>query len=374
MLFFLCCSCVQRTIPFTPDDKGLLRNEWLSFDVKTYLCEKGELTHTRYSSRVIVHNGLERGREIVFINDDRHRLLLTDERAILIDDDYQEIGIYDSASQFYGELAMDGLQGALEYFPMYFHSNTYSVVDYDSVSEGYEVADGDTLYSVPAIKVERHCYTSGNCELIDVPITLFYSTKMGGFVKARQDCSQWLSRREYVSEITNISFADCSRLVDSVFDLDAEVYRGYDVTTGDQFFSSRTATDNTEATDEVLNYPLVNLATGETTTLSKMEGTTLLCFMGFYPDEDSHRKVEAAAKGVDNVLWVMPSSRNVKRLNEIKLRNHLGDNIFYTKGFNQVLSNLNIFYFFDCHHRVVSFSEWDNVENWVKTTIDSLKK
>ncbi len=124
----------------------------------------------------------------------------------------------------------------------------------------------------------------------------------------------------------------------------------------------------------MLNYPLVNLATGETTTLGKQEGTTLLCFMDFYLDEDRYRKVETAAKGVDHVLWVMPSSRNVKKLNEIKLRNHLGDNIFYTKGFNQALSELNMFYFFDGNHRIVSFHNWDNLEGWLKATKESLGK
>lgn len=368
-ILIIASSCNKAVTDFSPNPKQMLLSEWVSFNVCTAYYEDGELQFERYNSRVIIHNGSTENHEIAFVNEDGSMALITPTEITYINNDYKVIGKYNKADFFYSELVMDMLQGALDYFPMYYESEGCAQITCDSLASGFEVFDGDTLYTVPATKLERHCYANGTCRLKEAPITLFFGTRYGGFIKARQTLSKWPTRKEYVSTITEIAFDDCSRIVDSLFYLDAEIYKDYDFVSGDKFLPYREATDNTKATSEVLNHAIVNLTSGDTTALAKMSGDILLCIFDFGLNESTYNEIESLAKGVDNVVWLMPASDNTKKLKEMEAVFHLGNDIYYTKGFNTLLSEFNRYYFFDKKHQIVSYEDGNDFKQWIEKLI-----
>lgn len=157
-----------------------------------------------------------------------------------------------------------------------------------------------------------------------------------------------------------------------MFCVDSHKYSKYDFVSGEKFLPYRYTTDNTEESENVVNYPLVNLNTGDTTTLANMKGNTLLCLFNFHLNEESYKIIESTAGKLDNIIWLMPSSNNVNKLKEMADNNHLGNNIYYTKGFNMVLSDLNRYYLFNNNHCIVSFNNGNNFEQWLKTMIKEL--
>lgn len=371
---FIMVSC-ESSAPVTLDTscKKILNNEWVSFSIKTSYYENGVFQYDMFDSRVMIHNALDTSkRELVVANGDGIFAKLTSDSIVFIDTDYMVVGQYSSEDKFYEELAMDILQGPMEYFPMYYNSDAGSFINYAEKATGYEVVDEDTLYTIPATKLEKHCYSNGTCKLKDAPITLFFSIKKNGFVLAKKIDAKWPVRREYVSSITDIAFNDCTFVTDSKFCIDSHRYIGYDFVDGDNFLPYRYMTNNTDGTEDVINYPLVNLNTEDTITLANMKGKTLLCLFNFHPGEESYKTIENIAGKLDNIIWLMPTSNNVNKLKVMVENNHLGNNIYYTKGFNLVLSNLNKFYLFNNSHRIVSFNDGNNVEQWLETIIKEL--
>lgn len=371
---FIMVSC-ETPAPVTLDTscKKILNNEWVSFSIKTSYYKNDVFQYDMFDSRVMIHNALDTSkRELVVFDGDGIFAKLTSDSIVFIDTNYMVVGQYSSEDKFYEELTMDILQGPMEYFPMYYNSDAGSFINYAEKATGYEVVDEDTLYTIPATKLEKHCYSNGTCKLKDAPLTLYFSIKNNGFVLAKKIESKWPVRREYVSSITDIAFNDCASAIDSMFCVDSHKYSKYDFVSGEKFLPYRYTTDNTEESENVVNYPLVNLNTGDTTTLANMKGNTLLCLFNFHLNEESYKIIESTAGKLDNIIWLMPSSNNVNKLKEMADNNHLGNNIYYTKGFNLVLSNLNKFYLFNSSHRIVSFNDGNNVEQWLETIIKEL--
>lgn len=186
---------------------------------------------------------------------------------------------------------------------------------------------------------------------------------------AKQVDAKWPIRREYVSTITNITYNNCDLLLDSLFCLNSETYKGYDFVSGNTFLPHRYMTDNTIADESVLSHPLVCLSTGDTITLGELKGTTLLCIFNFFLTEETYKTIESVAAGIDNIVWLMPASNNTARLSEMAEHNHMGSNIYYTKGFNKKLSDLYKYYVINEKHQVVSINNGNNVVQWVKEII-----
>ena len=371
---FILLSCKTAT-PVTLDVscQNVLNHEWVSFFVKTSYYENGVLQYDILNSQVMIHNAPDIAqRQLVVVNEDGSCARLTSDNIIYINPNYKTVGQYASNNIFYEELCMDILQEALEYFPMYYISYAGSLITYANKTTEYEVIDNDTLYAIPATKQEKHCHSNGTCELKEIPITLYFSNKSDGFVMAKKVVSKWPVRKEFVSSISDITFDDCASITDSMFCENFTRYVGYDFVSGDDYLPYRYTTDNTEGTDDVVRYPLVNLSTGDTTTLANMTGNTLLCLFNFNLDEDTYKMVEHAAKRLNNIIWLMPASNNVDKLKEMSDTNHFTANIYYTKGFNRVLSILNRYYLFDSNHRVVSFNNGSKVEQWLETEIRNL--
>ncbi|MBP9990367.1 MAG: hypothetical protein KBT45_02940 [Bacteroidales bacterium] len=351
-LLFMSCNN-SKTVEYTPALDVFSQHEWVSFTTKTSCYEKGEWQFDRYCSQVIIHNA-DTSREIAFIKDNGIIVLLTPDKITHIDLNYQVVATYNSDNEFYEELAIDMLQGPLDFFPMIYESDLTTVVSYGTKATIEKVTEDDTLYAFPATKLEKHCYTNGKCKLKDAPITLIYSTQNGCFVEARQSQFELFKRSEIISTISNIKFDDRSQLIDSLFNL--ENYKDFEFVSDTNYLPDRIWSSNTEANEEVLNYPIVNLRTGDTVTLGKMNGNIVLCLFNFYLDEEIYNKVESTLADADNVVWLIPSSNNVKKLTELANANHWGDDIYYTKGFNLILADY-YYYYFDENHEIKDYCE-----------------
>lgn len=359
-MIFLSCNRPE-VVEYTPSLDAFLRHEWISFDVKTSSYKDGEWQYDRCCAKVVVHNA-GTSREIAFFTDMGRAELLTSDKVTFIDSNYQVVAVYERGNEFYEELAVDMLQGPLDFFPMLYESNQATVVSYKSQATIDKIADGDTLYAFPATKLEKHCYTNGKCKLKDAPITLLYSTKQGSFVEARQSRFELFQRNEIISTISNIQFDDYSYLIDSLFNL--ENYKDFEFVSGTNFLPYRIVTSNTEANEEVLNYPIVNLRTGDTMTLGALNGSVVLRQFYFGLDEETYKREELALADADNIVWLMPTSNNVKKLNEMDF----GDNIYYAKGFNFVLAEYRYYYIDETHH-IVDYCDGRKFEQWINKTI-----
>ena len=126
-----------------------------------------------------------------------------------------------------------------------YKTHNSDLISYSDNATEFDVVDDDTLYTVPAIKTEKYCYSNGTCKLVDASIELTYNSKIKGFVLAKHIVSQWPVRREYIFSITDIKYDDCTRLVDSMFRFDSETYKNYDFVCNDTFLPHRYMTNNT---------------------------------------------------------------------------------------------------------------------------------
>jgi hypothetical protein len=127
-------------------------------------------------------------------------------------------------------------------------------------------------------------------------------------------------------------------MLDSIFNLDAPWYAKYDRFSGNSYIQSRVSTTNTETNDTVLDFPLVNVRTGDTVTLRQMQGTTLLHYAYFGMGKDYFLVPDAYAPHIQNIVMVFPNSNNDELMRAVTDSLGLADNVYYAKGLTRVLS------------------------------------
>ena len=361
-------SCRSYPLPdIESDSKSFFSHEWISFDVSRSVYTQDTWQFDLPKAHVILHNLCDTVQEMAVVDEDGVVFLLTRDRFCCIDTGYQYIVSYPAGNLFYDEAVLSVLQNPLDYFPMYYpYGNAWRMaIDDHAVKK--EILDGDTLFVIKGTKVVKHCYSNGTCELDDVQVHYVYSTQRKNFVKAAEVTGL---RSKVTSEISNLKFKDQSNVWDSIFDFENIRYAAYDRISEDQYFPDRTIMSrNTIANDTVLDWPIVSLATGDTVSLRQMSGNTIVYLFNRHLDSSWYHQHELAVLGATcRMVWLMPWSSNAEWLSNLAQKEHLGDNIYYAKGFTNYLSSANAAYLINGEHRVVScFNKSDmNFNSWIE--------
>lgn len=333
-------ACTQGK--YTASDVSVdkfMSHEWISFHVDKYWVEgkNRELSNIGYD--IVIHNVDDSTQEIASLCSDGECNLLTPQWAKYVcprDFDvafYRNLSDGSTESRFYDELTCNTLQYGIDFFPMYYPTySEWCMVTLPEKSSHYKLmADGSLR--IKATVTQKHCYAD-HCEMRDDPLTLFYNLEKEMFVAA--DDIEHGSGCRY--EIRDVRFDSREALIDSVFDLDAPWYANYDRFSGNTYIQSRVSTTNTETNDTVLDFPLVNVRTGDTLTLRQLQGTTLLLYAYFGMGREFFLGPKAYAPQVQQVVTVFPNSNNAALLQSLCDRLGLEDNVFYAKGLTRALA------------------------------------
>ncbi len=348
-------------------ERGIMQNEeWISFDVETVNQYKGECLRS-VNCHVIFHNINDSVQEIALFTKDGSSFLITPEEMTHIDPHYGLIARFRKGHMnYYGCVGMP-LHNYVHYLSMYYPLyDDYSVVLSDKARR--KLWKGDTIYIIEGTKTVKYCYTNGTCELKDEKTTYLYSCRQRAFLHSRHS---YAFRGRETSTITHIDLNDQRALIDSVFNLADKRYDGYERLAINEYYPHLIEyTRNTEMNDTILDFPLVNLASGDTTSLRQMQGTTLLYFYNFYLDNEYYSTVETLGRQVaDNIIWLMPTSNNVERLNQMATGENLGSNLYYTKGLTRhlIADNHHQAYLIGPDHKTLSvFDRIETFEEWIQ--------
>lgn len=348
-----------------------LNNEWISFDIKRLLYDGETLRFEPVNSKIIIHNATDSTREIAVFDNNYYGntvTILNNQRVITIDNGSGFISRQVSNTESYNDIAMSTLQGLMNYFPMYFPHEYGSSVIYTDSTSGYTVtADNDTVYTIPATIVKKICYTADYCELVNSPVELGYSTKHKAFVRAKE-IRKWYEGNYYNEyEISNVSFDNKKNLLDSVFDI--EQYQDYVIIPANEFLPTQYVCYNLEATDSVLNYPLINIFSGDTLRLANVAGTLLLNYFNPAFDKEYIAKVNEGAHGVvDNCIWVLPYKANISKIKSFAQQNDMGANVYYAEDFSRhYLSGSRRNFLFNKDRKIIGYTQYisGDVSKWV---------
>lgn len=172
------------------------------------------------------------------------------------------------------------------------------------------------------------------------------------------------SHEDFIS-IKNMDFSDKQRYIDSVLDLGNPQYQNYSRHDSKNPPLSRSYSDNKEATDELLNFPIVKLDGGQTS-IAGNEGWLLLNFWTITcPPCVAHLKEMGQekyslgcclleSKGV-KVLAIEHKSNNVEYIRSIAEKTNTSDIIYYAKGIGGVINipALGYYYLISPDKRIV---------------------
>jgi len=370
---FSACTQSKYTAADVSVDK-FMRHEWISFHVDKYWIEgkNKELSDIGYD--IVIHNVDDSTQVIANICSDGECNLLTPQWVKYVcsrDFDvafYRNLSDGSTESRFYDELTCNTLQYGIDYFSMYYPTySEWCMVTLPEKSSHYKLmADGSLR--IKATVTQKHCYAD-HCEMRDDPLTLFYDPQKEMFVAA--DDIEHGSGYRY--EIRDVRFDNRQAMLDSIFNLDAPWYAKYDRFSGNSYIQSRVSTTNTETNDTVLDFPLVNVRTGDTVTLRQMQGTTLLHYAYFGMGKDYFLVPDAYAPQIQNIVMVFPNSNNAELMRALTDSLGLADNVYYAKGLTRVLSidfNRAILIGAD-HKTMATYPAGTDFEKWIH---DVLKK
>ena len=203
--------------------------------------------------------------------------------------------------------------------------------------------------------------------MVNSPVELGYSSKDKAFVRAKE-IKKWYEGNYYNEyEISNISFDNKKNLLDSVFDI--EQYQDYVIVPANEFLPTQNACRNLEATDSVLNYPLINIFSGDTLRLVNVTGTLLLNYFNPAFSKEYFNKINEGAKGVvDNCIWVLPYSASISKIKSYAQQNDMGPNVYYAKDFKKnYLGGLQRNFLFNKDHKIIGYTQYisGDVSKWI---------
>lgn len=370
LLVLISCSSHRDNNSMKIDTQALLGHEWVEFDVNTGLYMGRECINPQPNVHVIINNRSDSTQALYLFVGETEVIKITPTEMVHIMHDYRHIYTFPASGELYDDCIAMALQSYLDYFPMYYPSYDDWRLVLDGKVKRKKIEDSDTVYLIKGKKMERHCYADGYCKMKESAVIYRFSTKQGAFVEAQKPEKLRYSTK---SKISNIHFDDQSNVVDSVFNIASKLYEEYDKIPADTYYYVATLfTTDTVMTDTVLDWPIVNLATGDTTTLRRMEGSTLLYLFNFNLDSSWYAEGQGATGIADTLVWLMPLSNNTERLQQIVDTYHLGRNIYYTKGFTQHLSNEYRAYLIDKNHHTAACFNQERIS--LKEWIEALKK
>ena len=149
----------------------------------------------------------------------------------------------------------------------------------------------------------------------------------------------------------------------------------YDRFSGNTYIQSCVSTTNTETNDTVLDFPLVNVRSGDTVTLRQMQGTTLLHYAYFGMGKDYFLAPDAYAPQVQNIIMVFSNSNNAELMRSLYDSLELADNVYYAKGLTKEISiDFNRAILIGPDHKTVAVCPaGTDFGKWIRDTLKKLK-
>ena len=350
-----------------------MSHEWISFHVDKYWVEGKNKELSSIGYEIVIHNVDDSTQVIANLCSDGECNLLTPQWAKYVCSRDFDVAFYRNMpdgleSQWYDEITCNVLQCGIDFFPMYYPTyNEWCMVTLPEKSSNYKLmADGSLR--VKATVTQKHCYAD-HCEMVDDPLTLYFDCELGMFV-AGENIEHGSGPRY---EISNVRFDSRQAMLDSIFNLDAPWYAHYDRFEGEQFIQSRIVTRNTDMNDTVLDYPIVNVRTGDTVTLRQIQGTTLLqyAYLGRNISRDDFLAPDAYAPQIQNIIMVFPNSNNAELMRSLADSLGLADNVYYVKGLTRELSiNVNRAILIGPDHKTIAACPaGTDFAKWIRETL-----
>ena len=334
------------------------KHEWTSFDVEMKRKNKRGKVEYGCLYHVIINNTPDSLKSSVALFTPYNSILLTMDSVTYIKDDFAEIATFGKNCTNHGYNLFEMLAYESIDFINYFES--YSPV-IEKFSHAYFSDESSCLkerkehYKINGFVTCKECSTK-ECHLVEVSVAYFFNSHTGILDSAIENY-----RTTQTEEcVKNLSHLNKQNIIDSVFNIYADKYKNYSVQINDSLgIYSRSSLSNVKMNKNVLEYPLINARTLDTTTLNDFNGWTLLCLQKYFNYTKSYiEEIEAANLPVDNIVYLMPNSDNLVYIKPWVDSLDASANIFYAKKISQVLSMYNTFYLISPQKETVFYTQY----------------
>lgn len=339
--------------------------EWVSFELVTEMQKNDSTLWTRHEN-VILH--YDRRNPVIFtewIGDDGRIIKsnwMDKDKYIKVDHTSQEISRYDNKKVFWDDYHC---YGTTEFVP-----NTFDYLSYYLIPMKKQLGCGLMTFLVTDVKsqtpvdVKGKPYiqfhgTSGMASTYDgqsgkrvrvfseVDWFVNEKTNLMDSVFSVQYPLEYENRKEIIT-LRNIDLSNKQHYIDSVFNLDNSRYDKYSRHDSKNPPLSRAYSSNKSMTDDLLNYPLVNLD-GDTTSIAENEGWVLLNFWSINcqpcvahlkemgQEKDSLGKYYLESQGV-KILAINHSSNNEDLIRSIVEKTNTSEIVYHANGMGGVIS------------------------------------
>jgi len=326
--------------------------EWTNFDLHRKTIEHSSVLFNQ-KVHFVVRNTTDSKACIAIINPTEcYSVLINADSAIYINNENNEIDIFHRKNSI-GEYNMFSLLCGNEIGNFLSKWEVFSPLanlgtEIVPVKMKDVVINGQKYIQIKAKQKVKYC-TSEACYYKYVPVNLFFNAATG-MPDSAIDASGEYKKAEIVKKINH---ENLQQLLDSIFDLKSERYAKYSVNCNDSnYLNSHQHDINEEFNEEILNFPLVNVKTGDTTTLKNFKGWTLVVFWDRYTLANMSKEVKQDLP-VDNILFISTMSDNVDFINKISDTLNIDGLLYHAKFLNRKINNLIRFYMLSPSKEVV---------------------
>ena len=219
----------------------------------------------------------------------------------------------------------------------------------------FDTVINNVSYTAISYDKKRHFYNDST-ESFDIPnyitITYYYNNveKRLQYIHSRPMDYPGNEALEKKKIEVNITFEDNRNIIDSIFNFDQEKYKNYSRHNNTDSLPISWTYHNVkseELNDTVLDYPIVSLADGNTTTLRSHNGWTLLyfwtlgcrpCFEEMDSLSNNSQKISLAYMEKHNIKLMMinPIAGNTESLLPVVGRFNINHILYHSKGFGNI--------------------------------------
>lgn len=219
----------------------------------------------------------------------------------------------------------------------------------------FDTVINNVSYTAISYDKKRHFYNDST-ESFDIPnyitITYYYNNveKRLQYIHSRPMDYPGNEAWEKKKIEVNITFEDNRNIIDSIFNFDQEKYKNYSRHNNTDSLPISWTYHNVESeklNDTVLDYPIVSLADGNTTTLRSHNGWTLLyfwtlgcrpCFEEMDSLSNNSQKISLAYMEKHNIKLMMinPIAGNTETLLPVVGRFNINHILYHSKGFGNI--------------------------------------
>ena len=219
----------------------------------------------------------------------------------------------------------------------------------------FDTTINNVPYTAISYDKKRHFYNDST-ESFDIPnyitITYYYNNveKRLQYIHSRPMDYPGNEALEKKKIEVNITFEDNRNIIDSIFNFDQEKYKNYSRHNNTDSLPLSWTYQNVESeklNDTVLDYPIVSLADGNTTTLRSHNGWTMLyfwtlgcgpCFEEMNSLSNNTEKIglEYMEKHNIKLMMINPIAGNTETLLPVVGRFNINHILYHSKGFGNI--------------------------------------